>query len=50
MRFSLNRMNGTSFWAFSLWRAPEDAEVFFAYFSTDTVPSSYTLRELDLAR
>lgn len=128
LRFSLNRMNGTSFWAFSLWRAPEDAdllediplsdeylqsagtaealtiemrvvddagvahqytvgkpggepdgeptevvrwdegrhsttvhphevftadeaaEVFFAYFSTDTVPSSYTLRELDLAR
>lgn len=127
LRFSLNRMNGTSFWAYSLWRAPEDAnlledipmsdeylqsagsaealtvelrvvgddgvahqytvgkpgeeptgeptevirwdegrhstkvhpsevftadeaaEVFQAYFLTDTVPASYTLRELDMS-
>lgn len=27
IRFSLNRMNGSSFWAYSLWRAPEDANL-----------------------
>lgn len=27
IRFSLNRMNGTSFWAWSLWRAPEGADL-----------------------
>lgn len=27
IRFVLNRMNGTSFWAWSLWRAPEDADL-----------------------
>ncbi|MFI5427519.1 DUF6357 family protein [Aeromicrobium sp. UC242_57] len=27
IRFSLNRMNGTSFWAYSLWRAPDDADL-----------------------
>lgn len=28
LRFSLGRMNGTSFWAYSLWRAPEGADLF----------------------
>lgn len=128
LRFSLNRMNGASFWAYSLWRAPEGADllediplsdeylqsagsaealtvevrvldddgvahqyvvgkeggepqgeptqvirwddgrhsttvyphevftadeaadVFYAYFLTDEVPATYTLRELDLSR
>lgn len=128
IRFALNRLNGTSFWAYSLWRAPEDADLlediplsdeymqsagtaealtvevrvvdengtahqytvgkpggtpvgaptevirwdegrhsttvhpnevftadeaadlFYAYFQTDEVPESYTLRELDLSR
>lgn len=27
LRFSLNRMNGSSFWAYSLWRAPADADL-----------------------
>ena len=27
IRFSLNRMNGSSFWAYSLWRAPEGADL-----------------------
>ncbi|MGM7667929.1 hypothetical protein [Microbacterium sp. A93] len=27
LRFALNRMNGTSLWAYSLWRAPEDANL-----------------------
>lgn len=27
LRFSLGRMNGTSFWAYSLWRAPEGADL-----------------------
>lgn len=27
IRFVLNRMNGTSFWAWSLWRAPEGADL-----------------------
>lgn len=27
IKFALNRMNGTSFWAWSLWRAPEDADL-----------------------
>uniref|UniRef100_UPI00261400D6 hypothetical protein n=1 Tax=Microbacterium sp. TaxID=51671 RepID=UPI00261400D6 len=27
LRFSLNRMNGTSFWAYSLWRAPEGSDL-----------------------
>ncbi|GAA2935541.1 hypothetical protein GCM10010458_19140 [Microbacterium luteolum] len=128
IRFALNRLNGTSFWAYSLWRAPADADfledipvsdeymqsagtagaltvevrvldengvahqytvgkpgetptgapaeiirwdegrhstavyphevftadeaadLFYAYFQTDEVPDSYTLRELDLTR
>lgn len=28
LRFSLGRMNGTSFWAYSLWRAPEGSDLF----------------------
>ncbi|MBO0981416.1 hypothetical protein [Microbacterium sp. SD291] len=27
IRFALNRMNGSSFWAYSLWRAPEEADL-----------------------
>lgn len=27
IRFTLNRLNGTSFWAWSLWRAPEGADL-----------------------
>lgn len=27
IQFVLNRMNGTSFWAWSLWRAPEGADL-----------------------
>lgn len=27
IRFSLNRMNGSSYWAYSLWRAPKDANL-----------------------
>lgn len=27
IRFTLNRMNGTTFWAWSLWRAPEGANL-----------------------
>ena len=27
IRYSLNRMNGKSFWAFSMWRAPEGADL-----------------------
>lgn len=27
LRFSLNRMNGSSFWAYGLWRAPEGADL-----------------------
>lgn len=27
IRFSLGRMNGSSFWAYSLWRAPEGADL-----------------------
>lgn len=27
IRFSLNRLNGTSFWAYSLWRAPEGSDM-----------------------
>lgn len=27
IRFSLNRMNGTSMWAYSLWRAPEGSDL-----------------------
>ncbi len=27
IRFSLNRMNGSSFWAWGLWRAPEGADL-----------------------
>jgi len=27
IRFTLNRMNGTSFWAYSLWRAPKGTNV-----------------------
>lgn len=27
IKFALNRMNGASFWAWSLWRAPEDADL-----------------------
>ncbi len=27
LTFVLNRMNGTSFWAYSLWRAPEGADL-----------------------
>ena len=27
IRFSLNRLNGSSFWAWSLWRAPEGADL-----------------------
>lgn len=27
LRFMLNRMNGTSLWGYSLWRAPEDADL-----------------------
>ncbi len=34
IRFSLNRMNGSSFWAWSLWRAPEGADLL------DSIPLS----------
>lgn len=27
IRYSLNRLNGSSTWAYSLWRAPEDADL-----------------------
>ncbi|MFT3798346.1 hypothetical protein [Microbacterium sp.] len=27
IRYSLNQMDGTSFWAYSLWRAPEGADL-----------------------
>jgi hypothetical protein len=27
LRFSLGRMNGTTFWAYSLWRAPDGADL-----------------------
>jgi hypothetical protein len=27
LRFSLNRMNGASFWAYGLWRAPEGSDL-----------------------
>jgi hypothetical protein len=27
IRFTLNRMNGASFWAYSIWRAPEGANL-----------------------
>lgn len=27
IRFTLNRMDGTTFWAWSLWRAPEGADL-----------------------
>lgn len=27
IKFTLNRMNGSSFWAWSLWRAPEGADL-----------------------
>ncbi len=34
IRFVLNRMNGMSFWAWSLWRAPEGADLL------DSIPTS----------
>ncbi|KQR48124.1 hypothetical protein ASF87_04145 [Microbacterium sp. Leaf161] len=34
IRFVLNRVNGTSFWAWSLWRAPEGADLL------DSIPFS----------
>lgn len=34
IRFVLNRMNGSSFWAWSLWRAPEGADLL------DSIPLS----------
>lgn len=34
IRFVLNRMNGSSFWAYSLWRAPEGADLL------DSIPFS----------
>lgn len=34
IRFVLSRMNGTSFWAWSLWRAPEGADLL------EDIPSS----------
>lgn len=27
LRFALNRLNGSNFWAYSLWRAPADADL-----------------------
>ncbi|MCI1018624.1 hypothetical protein HWD99_08320 [Microbacterium sp. C5A9] len=34
IQFVLNRMNGSSFWAWSLWRAPEGADLL------DSIPTS----------
>lgn len=40
LRFSLNRMNGTTFWAYSLWRAPEGPDLLDDIPLSDKYPQS----------